>query len=92
MLRRQAMLYWWPADVDAARHQGPQKLKLDTPWRGDDAASYGQCWVSLSPAPAAGVDRAADSSLIASRTRRSGWTVGGSSQLHPRPGLGRASG
>ena len=37
-----------------------------------DAASYDQCWVLLSPAPAAGVDRAADTSPIASRTRRQG--------------------
>ena len=55
------------ADVDAARHR-----LLDT-------ASYSQPWVLFCPAPAASVDRAADSSPIPSWTRcqgrRSAWSV-----------------
>ena len=38
----------------------------------DAAASYGHRWVLLSPAPAAGVDRAAASSPSARWTRRQG--------------------
>ena len=71
---------WSPTQTSALRGTADTLL---------DAASYGQRWVLLSPAPAAGVDRAADASPIASRTRRQDppaltfrlVTVGGSSRV-----------
>ena len=82
------LLYWWPADgwqrgtvarlcqrgafshvVAYTRQTSALRGTADTLL---DAASYGHRWVLLSPAPAAGVDRAAASSPIARRTRRQG--------------------
>ena len=71
------LLYWWPArnsrtPLPARRllARGRRAYTLQTSaLRGTadtllDAASYGHRWVLLSPAPAAGVDRAAVSSPI----------------------------
>jgi len=80
------LLYWWPDDgwqrgsvarlcprgafshvVAYTRQTSALRGTADTLL---DAASYGHRWVLLSPAPAAGVARAADWDPIASRTRR----------------------
>ena len=82
------LLYWWPADVwqrgTVARHclRGTFShvvayTRQTSALHGTadtllDPASYGHRWVLLSQAPAAGMDRAAASSPIASRTRRQG--------------------
>ena len=86
--RSSTLFYWWPADgwqrgtvarlcprgafshvVAYTRQTSALRGTADTLL---DAASYGHRWVLLSPAPAAGVDRAAASSPIARRTRRQG--------------------